>query len=235
MATLELGSEEIAEQVVVAVPLAAIVERDDERIRAREGLERIGRVVRAEHRVAQGWRHPVEDRRAEQERLEIVRLAPQHLFEEVVGDLRLSAGQTGSARGGIVAVSRTRALPARPRPPTPPSARAEPRPPPPTAPDRRGQQRLASPRCRGRAARPRPRPDRRLRGGGRRRIPGSPRVTSTSWEPARHLLGEEREDRAAPLGRDEVYVVEHQHERVSLAEVGSQERKGDLDDPRRPS
>ena len=69
MATVELRSEELAEQVVVAVPPAVIVERDDERIRAREGLERIGRVVLAEHRIAQGGRHPVEDRRAEQERL----------------------------------------------------------------------------------------------------------------------------------------------------------------------
>ena len=105
MATVELRSEEITEQVVVAEPLAAIVERDDERIRAREGLERIGGVVRAEHRIAQGWGHPVEDRRTEQEHLEIVRLAAKHLFQEVVGDLLLSAGQFGSPRRGVVAVS----------------------------------------------------------------------------------------------------------------------------------
>ena len=37
----------------------------------------------------------------------------------------------------------------------------------------------------------------------------------------RHLFGEEPEDRAAPLGSDEVNVVQHQHERVTLAEVGS--------------
>ena len=89
MATLELRLEELAEQVVVAVPLAAIVERDDERVRARERLERIGRVDRAEHRVAERWGHPIEDRRAEQERLEIVRLPPQDLLEEVVRDLGL--------------------------------------------------------------------------------------------------------------------------------------------------
>ncbi len=105
MTTVELPSEEVTEQVVVAVPPPAIVERDDERIRAREGLERIGRVIRAEHRIAQRWRHPVEDRRTEQERLEIARLALQHLFQEVVGDLLLSAGQTGSPHGGIVPVS----------------------------------------------------------------------------------------------------------------------------------
>ena len=61
MATLELRSEEIAEEVVVAVPLAAIVERDDERVRACQGLERIGGVLRAEHGVAEGRRHPSQD------------------------------------------------------------------------------------------------------------------------------------------------------------------------------
>ena len=76
-------------------------------------------------------------------------------------------------------------LPARRLPPTPPFARAEPRPPPRIVRDRRGQQRLASPRCRGRAASSRPRSDRRRRGGGHAAFPGSPRVTSTNWEPAR--------------------------------------------------
>ena len=105
MATLELRLEEFAEQVVVAVPLTAIVERDDERVRARERLERIGRVVRPEHRVAEGRRHPIEDRRAEQERLEIVRLPPQDFLEEVVRDLGLRTGQTGGAGGRVVAVA----------------------------------------------------------------------------------------------------------------------------------
>ncbi len=77
MATLELGSEEFAEEVVVAVPLAAIVERDDERVRARKGPERIGGVVGAEHRVAEGRRHPVEDRCAEQERLRLSGCRPR--------------------------------------------------------------------------------------------------------------------------------------------------------------
>ena len=48
-----------------------------------------------------------------------------------------------------------------------------------------------------------------------------------------HVLGKEREDRATPPGRDEVYVVEHEQERFSFAEVCSQERKRDLVEPRR--
>ena len=67
MVALELAPEEIAEQMVVAVPLAAIVERDDECVRACEGVERIGCAARGEHRIAQGRRHPVENRRREQE------------------------------------------------------------------------------------------------------------------------------------------------------------------------
>ena len=232
MATVELRSEEIAEQVVVAVPPAAIVERDDERIRAREGLERIGRVVRAEHRVAQGWRHPVEDRRAEQERLELARLALQYLFQEVVGDLLLSAGQTGSPRGGIVAVSqRERCQRDRRSPPLRPLAQSL---------GRLLRQLQTTEGGNG---------SRLLRVQGEERGPDLDQI-ATCTEAAEpqsriatrdqhqlragwHLLGEEPENRAAPLGRDEVNVVQHQHERVTLAEVGSQERQGDLDDPRR--
>ncbi len=102
MATLELRSEEITEQVVVAEPLAAIVERDDERIRAREGLERIRGVVRAKHRIAQGWGHPVEDRRTKQEHLEIARLARQ---SPLPGDSRRSAAECRSVRQPSIAAS----------------------------------------------------------------------------------------------------------------------------------
>ena len=101
MAPLELRTEEIAEQVVVAVALALIVERDDEGIGTREVLKRTSRGRCAEHCIAQGRCHVIEDRRPEQELLEMVRLALQHLFQEVVGDLLLIAGQTGSPRGAI--------------------------------------------------------------------------------------------------------------------------------------
>ena len=234
MAAVELHSEEVAEQVVVAVPLAAIVERDDECIRAREDLERIGRIVRAEHRIAQGRRHPVEDRRTKQERLEFARLALHHLFQEVVGDLLLIAGQTGSPRGGIVAVSqRERCQRDRGSPPLRPVAQSLGR-------LRRQLQTTA--------------------GGNGSRLLGveseergpdldqvatcadaaEPQPTITTPDehelrPGWRLFGKEHENRAAQPGRDEVNVVQHQHERVTLAEVGSQKRKGDLDDPRRPS
>ena len=101
VAPLELRTEEISEQVVVAIPLALIIERDDEGIRTREVLKRASRVRCAEHRIAQRRCHVIEDRRPEQETLEMVRLALEHLFQEVVGDLLLIAGQSGSPRGAI--------------------------------------------------------------------------------------------------------------------------------------
>ena len=105
MATLELGSKEVAEEVVVAVPLAAIVERDDERVRACQGLERIGGVLSAEHGVAEGRRHPSQDRGGEQECPQILRLASQDLIEEVLRDLGLRADQSGDRRASFVAVA----------------------------------------------------------------------------------------------------------------------------------
>jgi hypothetical protein len=69
VAPLELGAKEIAEQMVVAVPLPMAVQGNDERVGAREGLQRISCVIDAEHGVAQRGRHPVEDRRPEQELL----------------------------------------------------------------------------------------------------------------------------------------------------------------------
>jgi hypothetical protein len=102
VATIELPPQEIAEQMVVAVPLAVIVDRHDEGVRPSEGLERRGRVGRAEHRIAQGRRHALEDRCPEQEALEMLGLALQHLLQQVVGGLGLIARQSSGPGAGIV-------------------------------------------------------------------------------------------------------------------------------------
>ncbi len=234
MATGELRSEEIAEQVVVAEPLAAIVERDDERIRAREGLERIRGVVRAKHRVAQGWGHPVEDRRTKQEHLEVVRLAANHLFHEVVGDLLLSAGQFDSPHRGVLAVSqRQRCQRDRGGPSLRLLAQSLGR--------LLGQlqatecgngSRLLGVQCKERC------PDLDQIATCSEAAERHSRIATPDQHQLRsgwHLFGEELDDRAAARSRDKVNVVQHENEGVTLREVGSQERKGDLDDPRRPS
>ena len=62
LAALELGAQQLAEQVVVAIPLAAPVERHHEAVRARERLERVNRPRRLEHGVAQAAAHAIQHR-----------------------------------------------------------------------------------------------------------------------------------------------------------------------------
>ena len=47
-----------------------------------------------------------------------------------------------------------------------------------------------------------------------------------------NLVDQKRENRAALLSRYDMDIIEHQNERVTLAELGLEERKSDLIDPR---
>ena len=87
----EPGLEDVGEEVVVAVPLAAVVQRDQEEVVPVEGLEQGPAAGLAGDRVAQGAGHPVEDRGLQQERLDVLGLALQHLLDEVVDDVPVIA------------------------------------------------------------------------------------------------------------------------------------------------
>ena len=64
----QLPVQEIAEEVVIPIPLAVGVERHEEEVGAPERLELGRRVLPVEHRVAERPAHPLEQRRAAQER-----------------------------------------------------------------------------------------------------------------------------------------------------------------------
>ena len=49
------------------------------------------------------------------------------------------------------------------------------------------------------------------------------------------MVDEKRENRAALLSRYDIHIVQHQNERIALAEVRREERKDDLIDPGHPS
>ena len=187
--------------MVVAVPLAAIVERDDERVRAGEGIERIRGAARREHRVAQGRRQPVEDRRREQEPLELLRLVVQHLLHEVVGDLladRRSAGPPARRHRHVHAAT---ASPARPPAGQPsvrscsaPAASADSSSPPLAATSRVSRASSASAAV----------PISNRSPPARRRASGTPRIAPRDQHqlrPGADLLGQKRENRTALLGR----------------------------------
>ena len=98
----EPGLQDVGEQVVVAVPLAAVVQRDQEQVVPVEGLQHGPTAVLPGEGVAQGAVHPVEDGGLQQERLDVVRLALQDLLDEVVDDVAVVAREAGDEGGDVV-------------------------------------------------------------------------------------------------------------------------------------
>jgi hypothetical protein len=64
---VELATQHVAEQVVVAIPLAAAVERDEEQVRGFDLVQHASRVGALQHRVAHSRRKACEDGGADQE------------------------------------------------------------------------------------------------------------------------------------------------------------------------
>src|SRR5689334_25441329 len=83
----QLGVQTGAEQVVVAVPVAPVIERDDEQVRARERLELPRRAGGVSDGITQRAAHSLEDRRAQQELARIRVQVGKNLLAEVVDDV----------------------------------------------------------------------------------------------------------------------------------------------------
>jgi hypothetical protein len=103
VAPTELQAQEVGEEVVVAVPLALAVERDEEEVRALDAPQHLGRVVAPGDGVAQRRAQPIQDARAQQELPHVRRLPVEHLVGEVVDDVAVVAGEARHGRRGIVA------------------------------------------------------------------------------------------------------------------------------------
>ena len=94
--------EDIREQVVVSVPLAARVERDHEEIPAIEDLERGLTAILSRDRIAQGTGQPIQDAGPEEEPAHVVGLSMQDFLDEVVDDEAIVAGETRDEAVDIV-------------------------------------------------------------------------------------------------------------------------------------
>ena len=92
------GPEHVGEEVVVAVPGAPIVERDEEQVRPVEVAR--GWPCRRSRPVTASHSGPVsgQDRGLEQEAADVVGLAFEHLLDEVVEDEAVVAGEPGDER-----------------------------------------------------------------------------------------------------------------------------------------
>ena len=82
----QTGTQRVGEQVVVAVPPALVVERDDEQVPALKRLQHRLTVGATGQGIAESARHLVEHRGVEQERADLVRLTAQNLLNEIVED-----------------------------------------------------------------------------------------------------------------------------------------------------
>ena len=160
----------------------------------------------------------------------MIRLALEYLFQKVFGDLLLIPGQSGSHGCGIVTAA---PAPARrvqsPRPsllcvrtgPRPPT-RTKPVPAPCNLTGLHGVQLKSG------------RPDLDQIPSCAEPAEGHPRIAARDQHQltaGSNLLDEQRENRAALLSRDDMHVIQHQHERIALAQVGGEEWEGDLIDP----
>ena len=97
----EPGPEHVGEEVVVPVPAATVVERDEEEVRPVEPFDHGGAVGATGHRVAGLGGEPIEDRRVEQERADLLGLVLEHLLGEEVDDEAVVAGEAGDEVGGV--------------------------------------------------------------------------------------------------------------------------------------
>ena len=101
------GPQHLAEQMVIAEPLAVATERDEEEVpRALDVGEPSTRRLGLEQLVEQLGAHAIEHRRHEQEVLQVVGRAGEHLFDEVVGNESIAPGEQVGPAARLVAGER---------------------------------------------------------------------------------------------------------------------------------
>ena len=100
LASLEFGGEVLRQQMVEPVPLAPLVERDDQQVAAMEVFEHGSRAAAVEEVVAQRAREPFEGRYPQQQVRDIGPDARQHDLGEVLDH---HSGVASDVEGGTVA------------------------------------------------------------------------------------------------------------------------------------
>ncbi len=103
--------------MVVAIPLAPWVERDQEVIGALELVEHRPRVVRSGDRVTQPGAEPLEHAGAQKEPQYDIRLLVEHLARQVVGDSAIVSRESGYQLIRIRAVAQRQRRQVQPRGP----------------------------------------------------------------------------------------------------------------------
>ena len=99
---LEARPEHVGEELVIAIPLAAVVERDQEQVCAIERLKHRLAARLTGHGIAQRACQPVQDRRVQQEAPDLLGLTVQDLLDEIVDDVAVVPGESRDEAGDVV-------------------------------------------------------------------------------------------------------------------------------------
>ena len=93
LTTLQLGPQQVAEQVMVPIPLAVPVECDEQKVRVRERFQDCIRARAVEHRIAEPPAHSIEHGCSRQERDLGVREAREQLGTQILRHQPVVAGE----------------------------------------------------------------------------------------------------------------------------------------------
>ena len=92
----------VGKELVIAVPLATVVERGQEQVSTIQGIEHGFATVLARDVVAEWSGQPAQDGGLQQEGLDLVGLALHHLLHQVVDDVAVIAGEARDEAGEVV-------------------------------------------------------------------------------------------------------------------------------------
>ena len=96
-----MGGQHVGKEVVVAKPVAFIVQRHDKQVAALQGIQQQHAVVLAGDGIAQRATQPVENGGLEQEAPHTFGLALEYLFDEIVHDVAVVAGESLDEPGNV--------------------------------------------------------------------------------------------------------------------------------------
>ena len=98
---VQRGAERFGQQMMVAIPVSPVVQRDQKEIGPFEIGQHGLAVAAPGHRVAKGRREAVEDRRLAQKIAHCLGLLLQHLFDQVIDDVVVAAAEGGDEVGTV--------------------------------------------------------------------------------------------------------------------------------------
>ena len=101
---MESLPQQISEEMVIAVPTPLVVQRDDEQVGAFEIFQGClpGSRRGEQNGITKGAAHAVEDRGAQQERLDAFGLLSQDFFHQIVQHEMVAAGERSDEAGGVL-------------------------------------------------------------------------------------------------------------------------------------